>query len=126
MSGSIHLRVSLYNHRRFDDYVQQLHNSNAEKMEIPKMEVDELPDEFEEAYPANAMQDGNAVASYRDNESEDSVHVIEYDNHWEAHLDDVNPKHDPLRHLLSDAPAEAATLALFLLLVANYYGTFEN
>jgi len=33
-----------------------------------------------------------------------NLHIREYDDHYAVHLDKVNPKIDPLGHLLIDAP----------------------
>jgi hypothetical protein len=33
-----------------------------------------------------------------------NLHIREYDDHYAVHLDKVNPKTDPLGHLLIDAP----------------------
>lgn len=66
------------------------------------------------------MQDG-AEASYRSTEEGDVVHVIEYEEYWEVHLDEFNPKHDPIKHLINDAPGEALLIGLVLIGLGHKY-----
>lgn len=96
----------------FDREVERLWSGEAEKIEISKASVPELPEHFEEAYPANEMQNDGAVASYRDDRERNSLHVIEYEDKWTVHVDEHNPKHAPVKHLTQDAPTEGALLAL--------------
>ncbi|WP_144060681.1 hypothetical protein [Salinarchaeum sp. Harcht-Bsk1] len=100
-------------------YLQMLDNADDEKVEIPKSELPALPCEFEEHYPANGMQRDGAEASYRDQRKTDSVHIIEYPDHWTVHIDDHNPKHNDQKipHLVNDAPGA-------LLLAAVVIGVF--
>lgn len=104
----------------FEPYEQALRETDQSKLEVPKSEVPSLPSRFEEHYPATGMQDEDAQASYRDNWKEDSVHVIEYSNHWEIHIDAANPRHrdKQLEHLMTDAPA---TLVLLIAVIALFY-----
>ncbi|WP_135852598.1 hypothetical protein [Halorussus salinus] len=105
----------------FDEYIAQLKTGETEKVTIPKDEVPELPEYFEEHAPANELQEDGALRSYRDDEPEDSVHVIEYEDCWKVHLDDHNPRHRPVKHLVEDAPLEAAGLVFVAALLLNRY-----
>lgn len=96
----------------FDYEVERLWSGDEEKISISKSKVPALPDYFEEHYPANEMQNDGAIASYRDNRERNSLHVIEYEDHWTVHVDDHNPKYAPVKHLTQDAPAEGALLAI--------------
>lgn len=106
----------------FEPYERVLRQTNQSKVDVPKSEVSELPPRFEEHYPANEMQENGADASYRDDRKEDSVHAIEYADHWTIHLDDFNPrfKEKQLDHLVNDAPMATALLIVFVLLAAYY------
>lgn len=103
-----------------EQHVTHLEPGDGEKVRIDKELISELPPRFEESYPANAMQD-DAVASYRSTEEDDVVHIIEYEEYWELHLDEFNPKHDPIKHLINDAPGEALLLGLVLLAIGLKY-----
>jgi hypothetical protein len=103
-----------------EQHVTHLEPGDGEKVQIDKELLSELPPRFEESYPANAMQDG-AEASYRSTEEGDVVHVIEYEEHWEVHLDEFNPKHDPIKHLINDAPGEALLIGLVLIGLGHKY-----
>lgn len=106
----------------FEPYEQMLRQSDQPKVEVPKREVPTLPPRFEEHYPANGMQDNGAQASYRDDRKEDSVHVIEYPDYWEIHIDDANPRFQDkqLDHLVNDAPAILILLVVVILLFYYY------
>jgi len=104
-----------------EKHVTHLEPGDGEKVRIDKALISELPPRFEESYPANAMQDDGAVASYRSTDENDVVHIIEFEDYWELHLDEFNPRHDPLKHLLNDAPGEALLLGLVLLAVGLKY-----
>lgn len=41
----------------------------------------------------------------------ESMHVKEYDDHYEVHRDRVDPKYDPLGHLIEDSPEVPAGVA---------------
>jgi hypothetical protein len=97
------------------DATAQLQSDSAKKVKIQKSYVSELPARFEESYPANGMQDDGAEASYRDGRE----HIIGYEEHWEMHLDGVDPETEPVGHMIEDAPAETALLCLFI--VAWYW-----
>lgn len=103
-----------------EQHVTHLERGDGEKVRIDRELISELPPRFEESYPANAMQD-DAVASYRSTEEDDVVHIIEYEEYWELHLDEFNPKHDPIKHLINDAPGEALLLGLVLLAIGLKY-----
>jgi len=96
----------------FDREVERLRNGEEEKVDISKSVVGELPDHFEESYPANAMQNEGAIGSHRDDRERNSLHVIEYEDKWEVHIDEHNPKYAPLKHLMQDAPGEFILLVL--------------
>lgn len=103
-----------------EQHVTHLEPGDGEKVRIDKELISELPGRFKESYPANAMQDG-AVASYRSTEEGDVVHIIEYEGYWEVHLDEFNPKHEPIKHLIHDAPGEALFLGLILVAIGLQY-----
>lgn len=106
----------------FDEYIAELKAGDKEKITVPKSDAPELPEYFEEYAPANELQEDGALRSYRDDEPENSVHVIEYEDCWKAHLDDHNPKHRPVKHLVEDAPLEALGLVVVTALILNRYG----
>lgn len=106
----------------FEPYEQTLRRTDQSKVKVPKREVSTLPARFEEHYPANGMQDDGAQASYRDDRKKDSVHVIEYPEYWELHLDDANPRFQDkqLDHLVNDAPATLVMLVAVIILFYHY------
>jgi hypothetical protein len=98
---------------QFEKYANYLQRSQQHKLTIPKSKAPHLPERFEESYPANEMQEPGATASYRDNKPINSVHIIEYEDHWSLHIDDYNPRHNLVKHLVDDAPLATATAVLF-------------
>lgn len=117
--GLVTARLHVHEHP-FEPYEQALRETDQSKVKVPKSDVPSLPSRFKEYYPANGMQDEDAQASYRDNRKEDSVHVIEYSDHWEIHIDAANPRHKDkqLEHLMNDAPA---TLVLLVAVIVLFY-----
>lgn len=96
-------------------HVSRLESGTEKRVTIGKELLPELPRRFEESYPANAMWRVGSVASYRSTRKGETVHIIEFEDHWELHLDDFNPIHDPWKHLLYDTRREVAVLGLALL-----------
>lgn len=84
-----------------------------EKVQVPTEYAPELPERFVSHVPANELQNDGAISSYRDDREEKSTHVIEYDDYWQLHLDEVNPRFDAAGHLVKDAPVETTLLLLF-------------
>lgn len=73
-----------------------------ERVQIPKQAVPVLPDRFDRTLLADIPDD--AVGSYRDMEAPtDSVHVHEFHDHWELHIDAFNPHYYPIKHAVADA-----------------------
>lgn len=89
-----------------DEYADWLRGSTLRRLTISKSVVDEVPDEFTRTRLAAARED--AVASYRDGRRRDSVHVVEYPDRWELHVDRYNPRYEPIGHVLVDAPEQTA------------------
>jgi len=69
-----------------------LTDSDIEKVKIPKSAVPELPESFTRSVPPNDLQNAGAKDSFRDSRGDDSLHLIEYDDHWRGHIDEYNPK----------------------------------
>ena len=64
---------------------------------IPKDQMPFLPSKFKETklgWPKKSIK------QYRHGQ----VHVREYDDRFEAHIDKINPETDPLGHIIHDAP----------------------
>lgn len=45
----------------------------------------------------------------------ESMHVKEYDNYYKVHRDKVDPKYDPISHLIEDSPEVPAGIAAAIL-----------
>ncbi|WP_254823425.1 hypothetical protein [Haloglomus halophilum] len=89
-----------------DEYADWLRGSRLRRLTVSKTVVDEVPDEFTRTRLAAVRED--ALASYRDGRRRDSVHVVEYPDRWELHIDRYNPRYEPLGHVLVDAPEQTA------------------
>jgi hypothetical protein len=89
-----------------DEYADWLRGSTLRRLTVSKSVVDEVPDAFTRTRLAAARDD--AVASYRDGRRRDSVHVVEYPDRWELHIDRFNPRYEPVGHVLVDAPEQTA------------------
>ena len=48
-----------------------------------------------------------------------NLHIREYDDHYTAHLDAIDPRKDPIGHLLVDAPQYLVGLCSGLLLLKD-------
>lgn len=105
--------------RRFDEYEQHLRESSVEKLAVPKEEVAELPPRFATHVPANELQNDGAIGSYRDDRESDSVHAIEYEDHWRIHIDSANPRfdHKKIDHLIEDASVSSLVFLCFAFLI---------
>jgi hypothetical protein len=103
--------------RDLHDAKQLVDLHDVEKVKIQKTELPELPERFDDYLPANGMQNDGAIGSYRDG----CEHVIEYEDHWKYHIDDVDPEEDPIGHAITDAPEDVALLCL-LCLIWYFYG----
>jgi hypothetical protein len=89
-----------------DEYADWLRGSDFRQLTVSKTVADEVPPEFTRSRLA-ARREG-AVASYRDSRRRDSVHIVEYPDRWELHVDRYNPRREPLGHVLVDAPEQTA------------------
>lgn len=47
---------------------------------------------------------GEPKGALRQFRGPDGVHVLEYETHWILHRDKIDPRHDPIGHLITDAP----------------------
>lgn len=93
-----------------DEYADWLRGSRLRRLTVAKSVVDEVPDSFSRTRLAARRED--AIASYRDNRRRDSVHVVEYPDRWELHIDRYNPRYEPVGHVLVDAPEQTAQAVL--------------
>lgn len=85
-------------------YKQVLDSGESQKeyVTVSKHVVSELPDRFEPTLLADIPE--GAVKSYRDMEaSTESLHIHEFSDHWELHVDAFNPHYYPVRHAVADA-----------------------
>jgi hypothetical protein len=87
-------------------HVEWFRDSDLRYLTVPKRLAPELPDEFSRS--RLAVRREGAVASYRDDRRTDSVHVVEYPDRWELHVDRFNPRYLPLLHVAVDAPEQTA------------------
>jgi uncharacterized membrane protein HdeD (DUF308 family) len=83
---------------RLDDFLEPLHHGVWE-VDIPKDSVTEPLDPGWEVSKINIPSPGT-IASYRKGQH----HVHETATEWRVHLDNHDPKHHPLLHLIDDAP----------------------
>ncbi len=83
---------------RLDDFLGPLLHGVWE-VEIPKDSVTEPLDPGWEVSKINVPSPGT-VASYRKGQ----FHAHETSTEWQVHLDNHDPKHHPLLHLIDDAP----------------------
>jgi uncharacterized membrane protein HdeD (DUF308 family) len=83
---------------RLDDFLEPLHHGVWE-VDIPKDSVTEPLDLGWEVSKINIPSPGT-IASYRKGRH----HVHETATEWRVHLDNHDPKHHPLLHLIDDAP----------------------
>jgi len=80
---------------------------------IPKNVLQELPECFEETLL------GEPKGELRQFRGPYGSHILEYENEWILHRDKVDPRSDPLGHLVNDAPH---VLLLGSLLVLVFFG----
>ncbi len=76
---------------------------SGEYVIVPKHVLRSLPPSYERTslgYPPSLAHDG-AISQYR---GPRRLHVYETRSAWVAHRDAVDPRDDPLGHLLGDAP----------------------
>ena len=66
---------------------------------------------------------GHSIGAIRQYRGPYATHIREYTHHYCLHRDRIDPRHDPLGHLIYDAPDDLAGLALGLVcgLVAGKY-----
>jgi uncharacterized membrane protein HdeD (DUF308 family) len=83
---------------RLDDFLEPLHHGVWE-VEVPKDSVTKPLDPGWEVSKIN-IPSPNTIASYRKGRH----HVHETATEWRVHLDNHDPKHHPLLHLIDDAP----------------------
>lgn len=87
----------------FSHYEALAHRCNR-TISVPKAAVPNLPPRYTEVGISTHLLDGDAIRAYRDNRPRQSVHVIEYSERWDLHVDAIHPGHDALGHLRADAP----------------------
>ena len=92
-----------------DEFLGPLHHGVWE-VEIPKESVTEPLDQGWEVSRINIPSPGT-IASYR----KGKYHVHETATQWRVHLDNHDPKHHPILHLIDDAP--------LLLMIGDTFGT---
>lgn len=97
---------SLPGRQSMADHVDWFRESDLRYMTVPKRLAPELPEEFSQS--RLAVRREGARASYRDDRRTDSVHVVEYPDRWELHIDRFNPRYLPLLHVAVDAPEQTA------------------
>ena len=83
---------------RLDDFLDPLHHGIWE-VDVPKESVTEPLDPGWEVSRINVPSPAT-IASYRKGQ----YHVHETKTEWRVHLDNHDPKHHPLLHLIDDAP----------------------
>jgi uncharacterized membrane protein HdeD (DUF308 family) len=83
---------------RLDDFLEALHHGVWE-VNVPKDSVTEPLDPGWEVSKINIPSPGT-IASYRKGQ----FHAHETATEWRVHLDNHDPKHRPLLHLIDDAP----------------------
>jgi hypothetical protein len=88
------------------EYVDWLRGSSLRRLNVSKAVSGEIPDGFSRSRLASRPE--GALASYRDRRRRDSVHIVEYPDRWEIHVDRFNPRYEPLGHVLVDAPEQTA------------------
>ncbi|CAD7767123.1 MAG: hypothetical protein DNFNHJIP_00530 [Candidatus Argoarchaeum ethanivorans] len=49
---------------------------------------------------------------YRCDQNDQNIHILEYDDRYEVHKDRVDPRKDPLGHLISDSPETLTALGV--------------
>lgn len=79
----------------------------GEFITIPKEEVSELPDFFEET---NMGLSKGELRQFRDNKAVQSLHIHEFPDYYVAHVDLFNPKFHPVAHGVLDTPGIALAL----------------
>lgn len=79
------------------------------ELKIPKTIMQKLPRCFEET-PL-----GEPKGALRQFRGTQGSHILEYKNEWVLHIDKIDPRFDPIGHLVNDAPY---VLVLGSLLVA--------
>ena len=56
-----------------------------------------------------------------------NLHVREYENHYSVHVDRIDPRIDPLGHLIIDAPRYGKGILMLATAVRKYLqSTYEN
>lgn len=99
----------------FSERIRELRRSNKEKISFPKGIACNPPSRFTPT--AMALPRDEAIQSYRDDRVTNSIHLVEYPNHWEIHEDTINPEHGPkhaVLHAIADAPEETAETIITL------------
>lgn len=69
----------------------------SDEIEVPK---DVRPFMLEGAEETNLGQKNGAIRQFRYG----NLHIREYDDKYLVHMDEVDPRNDPLGHLIHDAP----------------------
>lgn len=82
-----------------------------EEVKIPKTTIQKLPRCFEET----AL--GEPKGALRQFRRPDGAHILEYENVWILHKDKIDPRFDPLGHLINDAPHVLALGSLFVVFI---------
>jgi hypothetical protein len=83
--------------------------SNPEDIVISKEVLPELPNDYEETTLGDRR---GAKKQYRSSSS--SLHVREYDGKFTIHIDRVDPRINPVGHLIKDSPETIAAVATTL------------
>ncbi|HJU14802.1 MAG TPA: hypothetical protein VJ792_10145 [Candidatus Nitrosotalea sp.] len=76
----------------------------SDEIEVPK---DVRPFMLEDAEETNLGQKNGAIRQFRYG----NLHIREYEDKYLVHMDKVDPRHDPLGHLIHDAPEFLAGMA---------------
>jgi len=106
----------------FSQYEALAHQQNQTIL-ASKADAPVLPPRYSEVQISSHLLDADAIRAYRDNRPSQSIHVIEYEDRWELHVDELNPKYDALGHLQRDAPF---LFCLGLLGSAHYLTDYQD
>ena len=73
------------------------------KLEIQKWQICDSSGQLQPTVVGDGLLRG-AIRQYRDRRRRDSLHVLEYEDRFEVHLERFNPIYHPIEHLIYDAP----------------------
>jgi hypothetical protein len=95
--------------------------SNSKDISISKEVLPELPNDYQETSLGDRR---GAKKQYRSTSTSSSgnLHAREYDNKFTIHIDQEDPRRNPIGHLVKDAPETIAAAATTMYIAKRKFG----